>query len=151
MGEPHVITGLVTKHSELAGQIQQRQQEIAELRGDLDKIASAIKVLDPDFNLRAIKSKIKKPQNRYFKPREANKVLLDAFREASSDITSKALFEAVAVKKGLDLNALGSQEVRYFKMTLHTTLKRLQENKVIQEVERRGTMIVWRLLPSDGY
>ena len=76
MAESHVISGLVSKHSELAGQIQQRQQEIAELKGDLDKIASAIKVIEPEFNLRAIKSKIIKPQNRYFKPREANKLLL---------------------------------------------------------------------------
>ena len=148
MAESHVISGLVSKHSELAGQIQQRQQEIAELNGDLDKIASAIKVIEPEFNLRAIKSKIKNPQNRYFRPREANKLLLECFREAQADITSTDLYKAVAVTKGLDLDTMEDRQVKYFKMTLHTTLKRLQESETIQEVERRGPVIVWRLLSS---
>ena len=146
MAESHVISGLVSKHSELAGQIQQRQQEIAELKGDLDKIASAIKVIEPEFNLRAIKSKIIKPQNRYFKPREANKLLLDCFRETNADISSTDLYKAVAVKKGLELDRMDATQVKYFKMTLHTTLKRLQESKVIDEIERRGPVIIWRLL-----
>lgn len=150
MAESHVISGLITKHSELAGEIQLRQQEIVELRTDLEKIGSAIKVLDPEFNLRAIKSKIKKPQNRYFKPREANKLILESFRDADGDITSKELFDMVAARKDLDLKALDGREVRYFKMTLHTTLKRLEESKVVQEVGRRGTVIVWRLLPSSS-
>ena len=148
MAESHVISGLVTKHSELAGLIQQKQQEIAQLKTDLDKIGSAIKVIEPDFNLRAIKSKLIKPQNRYFKPRESNKLLLECFREANADISSTDLYKAVALKKGLDLDTMEDRQVKYFKMTLHTTLKRLQESETIQEVERRGPVIVWRLLSS---
>ena len=149
MAESHVISGLVTKHSELAGLIQQKQQEIVQLRADLDKIGSAIKVIEPEFNLRAIKSKLIKPQNRYFKPRESNKLLLECFREAQGDISSTDLYKAVAVKKALDLDSMEDRQVKYFKMTLHTTLKRLQESKTIQEVERRGPVIIWRLLPCN--
>ncbi len=146
MAESHVISGLVTKHSELAGEIQEHQQRIVELKGDLDKIGAAIKIIEPDFNLRAIKSKFKKPQNRYFEPREANKLLLECFRDAQRDIGSSDLYANVAKKKGLDLESMESNQVRYFKMTLHTTLKRLQENRIIQEVERDGPVIIWRLL-----
>lgn len=149
MAESHLISGLVTKHSELAGQIQQRQQEIADLKHDLDKIASAIQVIEPDFNIRAIKSKIKKPQNRYFEPREANKLLLECFRDADGDLSSSDLYAGVAVKKGLDLDALDARQAKYFKMTLHTTLKRLQQSETIKEVERNGPVIVWRLLRAN--
>ena len=146
MAESHVISGLVTKHSELAGQIQVHQQRMIELKADLDKIASAIKVIEPEFNLRAIKSKVIKPQNRFFKPREANKMLLECFRDAEGDISSSELHTNVAIRKGLDLKAMESDEARYFKMTLHTTLKRMQESKIIEEVGRNGAVIVWRLL-----
>lgn len=146
MAESHVISGLVTKHSELAGEIQAHQNRIAEIKTNLDKIAAAIKVIEPEFNLRAIKSKIKQPQNRYFKPREANKLLLECFRDAQGDISSSELHKNIAIKKGLDVEQLESDQVRYFKMTLHTTLKRLEESKIIKEVGRNGAVIVWRLL-----
>lgn len=149
MAESHLISGLVTKHSELAGEIQAYQQRITELKVDLDKIASAIHVINPEFNLRAIKSKIKKPQNRFFAPREAYKLLLECFRDAGGDINSRDLYANVAKKKGLEFETMDSREVRYFKMTLHTTLKRLQESETIKEVDRVGAVIVWRLLCGD--
>ena len=97
MAQSHLISGLVTKHGELAGEIQEHQQRVAELKHDLDKIASAIHVIDPEFNIRAIKSKIKKPQNRYFEPREANKLLLECFRDAAGDISSSDLYANVCL------------------------------------------------------
>jgi len=148
MAESHLISGLVAKHSELAGEIQSYRQRISEAKASLDTIGAAIKVIEPDFNLTTIKSKIKKPQNRYFKARESYKLLLECFRDAQGEISSRDLFAGVALKKGLDLDSMEPSEVKYFKMTLHTTLKRMQQSEIIKESGRNGTVIIWELLSS---
>lgn len=148
MAESHIISGLVTKHSELSGEIQDYRKRISEIKANLDTIGAAIKVIEPDFDLTTIKSKIKKPQNRYFKARESYKLLLECFRDAQGEISSSDLFANVAKKKGLDLDALEPSEVKYFKMTLHTTLKRMQQSEIIREAGRNGTVIIWELLSS---
>ena len=90
MAESHVINGLVSKHSELAGQIEHHQKQIKQIQKDLTAIAAAIKVIEPDFNLREIKAKAPKPNNRFFKSREATQLILEAFRDTEIGKTFSA-------------------------------------------------------------
>ena len=150
MGQSHVISGLVDKHSEISGQIEYHQKQIAQLKRDADSIGGAIKIIDPEFNLREIKAKQVKPQNRFFKSREASQLILEAFRDIGGDVATDDIQANVAQKKELDLDAMSVEDRKAFKATLFTIMKRMEKREVIQPVNKRGTVIVWRLLPSDG-
>ena len=149
MAESHLIGGLVSKHSELAGQIDHHQKQIKQIQKDLTAIGGAIKVIDPDFNLREIKAKAPKPNNRFFKSREASQLILEAFRDIDGDATTADIMNHVAHKKGIDVEALSPQDWRAFKATLFTIMKRMQKRELIKEVSRDGQLITWRLLPSS--
>ena len=149
MAQSMVISGLVTKHSELAGQIQQHEQQIKKLKADIDAIGKSIKIIEPEFNLREIKAKAPKPNNRFFKSREATQLILEAFRDANGDAATDDIQSAVAKRKDLDLEALSIDDCRAFKATVFTIMKRLEKRGMIQQVDKRGTIIVWRLLPCD--
>ena len=150
MAESHLIGGLVSKHRELAGQIDHHQKQIKNIQKDLAAIAGAIKVIEPEFNLREIKAKAVKPQNRFFKNREASQLLLEAFRNIGGDIKTCDLHANVAQKKGLDLEAMEYEDRRAFKATLFTILKRMEGRELIQQVGKDGTAVIWQLLPSTG-
>jgi hypothetical protein len=47
MAEPHVLTGLIAKRAELAGQIEHAQDKLRQLAIDLDHIDAAIHIFDP--------------------------------------------------------------------------------------------------------
>ncbi len=67
MAESHVVSGLVAKRSELVGQIEKLQDEIAEIRALMDCIDGSIKLFDPDYDLRTIKGKRTNKTNGYLK------------------------------------------------------------------------------------
>ena len=146
----HVISGLVKKHSELAGKIEYHRSQIKELNDDRQSIGEAIKVLQPDFNLRDIRSKQVKPNNRFFKSREASILLLDSMREAQGPCTTIEIVGAVALKKDIDLAELNKRDRDAFKATLFTVLKRQEERGVIVKEGKAGTAYLWQLADLAG-
>ncbi len=57
MAESHVISGLVAKYSELAGEIDYHQKTIKEIKVKIEAVETSIKLFDPDYDLRTIKTK----------------------------------------------------------------------------------------------
>jgi len=143
MAESHVISGLVSKHSELAGEIDYHQNKIKQTKSDIDAVATAIKVFDPDYDLRTIKAKPVRAKNQFFKHGESNRLLLDVIREAGGDISTHEIVEEVARIKGIDLDSV---DRRAFTASLFTVLKRLQSKGIIKEVDRVEGVIVWRMV-----
>lgn len=146
----HVINGLVKKHAELDGHIDYHKAQIKELTEGMKSIGEAIKVIEPEFNLREIKAKQHKPNNRFFKSREATQLLLDGMRESGGEASTLDLLASVALKKGIDVDSLSYEERRAFKATLFTITKRLQKRGVVKELRREGAVIVWALCELDA-
>lgn len=57
MAEPHVLTGLIAKRFEIAGQIEHTQDKLRQLVIDLDHIDAAIHIFDPLIELEEIKAR----------------------------------------------------------------------------------------------
>jgi len=142
MAESHVISGLVSKHSELAGEIDYHQSRVKQIRADVEAVATAIKVFDPDYDLRTIKAKPVRAKNQFFKHSESNRLLLDVIREAKGDISTPEIVEGVAKIKGIDLDII---DRKAFTASLFTVLKRIQNKNVIEEADRVDGVIVWRM------
>ena len=51
MAESHVVTGLVAKRAELAGQIETCRRELEHLEADVGHLDGAIKLFAPDYKL----------------------------------------------------------------------------------------------------
>ncbi len=57
MAEPHVVSGLVAKHAELAGLIQFHRTEIKRVASDLQHLDATLKLFAPETDLRSLGSK----------------------------------------------------------------------------------------------
>ena len=66
MAESLVVSGLVSKRSEVAGQIISYQAEITRLQESLSNLDGSIKLFAPEYDLRTIKSKRTNTRNQYF-------------------------------------------------------------------------------------
>ena len=67
MAEPHVLTGLIAKRFEIAGQIEHTQDKLRQLVIDLDHIDAAIHIFDPSIELEEIKARPVPPRHQAFK------------------------------------------------------------------------------------
>ena len=66
MSESHVVSGLVEKRSELAGQIQHHQTLIQRLAADLGPLDATIKLFAPEIDLRTVRARAHRERDQYF-------------------------------------------------------------------------------------
>jgi hypothetical protein len=142
VAQSNVLSGLVTKRSELAGQIKTLERELKELAGHVKTLDGAIKIIDPGFNLNSIRAKRTNSKNLFFRERgEASKFVLDSLREASEPLSTNELAELARDRKGLR-----APDMRALRACILTTLSRQRIKGVVVEVGRNETgAIEWEL------
>ncbi|MDD5273817.1 MAG: hypothetical protein PHU14_14005, partial [Methylovulum sp.] len=82
MAETHVISALVAKRSELAGQVAHHKKEAARLSEDVKLLDATIRLFEPDYKTEAISPKRYQEKNAFFKHGEGGRTVLDILREA---------------------------------------------------------------------
>jgi hypothetical protein len=136
MAESHVVSGLVAKRSELVGQIEKLQDEIAGIRALMDCIDGSIKLFDPDYDLRTIKGKRTNKTNGYLKHGEAQWFALDTLRAAGKPISSRDIVNEIIKRKNITVK----------QDTVHTIQKLVLGS--LHNLEKRG--IVKSAKNEDG-
>ncbi|HRK94814.1 MAG TPA: hypothetical protein PK694_00700 [Rhodospirillales bacterium] len=63
MAELHVVTALIAKRAELAGQLEAAQAEVRRLVIDLDNVDATLRIFKPDIELDEIKPKPLSPRS----------------------------------------------------------------------------------------
>lgn len=101
MADPHVLTGLISKRAEIAGQIEHTQDKLRQLVIDLDHVDAAIHIFDPSIELLEIKSRPVPPRHQAFKG-EVTRIVLATLRNAKRPLTTAEIAQRVMAERGLD-------------------------------------------------
>lgn len=137
MSESHVVSGLVAKRSDLAGQIDAHKSELVRLQSAVAHLDYTIKLFAPEYDLRTIKGKRTNTRNQYFLSSEAPRIALDVMRETNQAMSSRELVEAILDRKGIEATA--------------TVIAQVQRNiiGILRRLEKRG-VVVKSTNGSDG-
>jgi len=130
MAESHVVTALVTKRAEMAGLIEHHRKEMGRLATDLAHLDATLKLFSPEIDLRTLRAKEHRKRNRFFRPGECQRMVLDIFREAQgAALSSRQIGEALAARQGLESTPV--------------MIEQMQKNAiaVVHRLERTGTLI----------
>lgn len=100
MAESHVVSGLVAKRSELSGLLAHHQEVIRQLFISIGNLDGTIKLFDPDYDLRTIKSKAPRQANYWFDHGETPRMILDALRIADGQLNTRQIAEQLLAKVG---------------------------------------------------
>jgi hypothetical protein len=82
MKNDHVLSGLIAKRAELAGQIEMMQRDMRELVATIGHIDATIRAFDPNAEIEDIKPKLP-PRFQAFKG-EVSRLVLNALRNPAS-------------------------------------------------------------------
>lgn len=133
MGVSFVISGLVSKRSDLAVLAKHYAQELDRLDADLKHLDATIKLFDPEMDLRTLPPKQFREANRIFRHGESNRLILEVLREAGGTLNTLEIAQRIANKKKLD-----ESQVKAVRDTVLDSLRRAEKKGVIRQTGREG-------------
>ena len=143
MEHEHVISGLMRKRSEIAGEIERTQLTLRKLVMELDAIDSAIRIFDPNADIGGIKPASYPHKHAAFRG-EMMRFVMDAFRTAQGrSVTTKEI--ALNVAKGRGLNEGDAELVNTLRKRVGACIFKLKRDGVLREVEGTGDLKQWAL------
>lgn len=140
MAETHVLSGLLAKRSELAGQIDHHQMTLRNLIIQLDSLDATIRLFKPDIDLDVIKAKPLPPRNAAFQG-EVTRAVLDKLRRMQRPMTTRELAIAVIEARGLD-NA-DATLMRLMVKRVNATLRHQKNRGVLTGERGADNHVLW--------
>ena len=140
VAESHVISGLVHKRAELAGQIDNHRQEMTRLLEVVDQLDATIRLFDPAYPIGRIRAKRYRPRQHFSHPGECQRLVLEIFRDADSPLSTRRIAEFLLQRKGL---AATSTLIERMQKNALAVIRRLETKGIVQEVGTAGTGKTW--------
>lgn len=143
MAESLVVSGLVSKRAEVAGQIASYQTEITRLQSALLHLDGSIKLFAPEYDLRTVKAKRTNTRNQYFKQGEAQRMTLDVMREAGSALCSREITNGLLQRKGIKSTAVIVARVQ---KNILAVMQRLEARNIVREINDGVGVMTWEIV-----
>lgn len=129
MAEPHVVSALVAKRGELAGEMQRYRRELRRLDAQLGHLDATIRLFAPDYDLSGVRPRQRRAGGRRFGQGECQRLVLETLRDAPEPLSDWQVESAVAASKGVDAQSPARAGLE--KTTL-ATLRRLAKKGAIR-------------------
>jgi len=143
MTEPHVISALVRKRAELAGDIENAQADIKRMIRELEGLDQTILLFDGDYRIEAIRPKAFRPPEDWSKRGEMTRILLGILRQAGEPLTSRDIALQLVAERALDT---GDQKLlRLMTKRVGVALRLQRDNGVVRSEQGPGQYMLWEL------
>lgn len=97
----YMVTGLVKRRAEIAGEIKDIQAQLGQCVRDLETLDATLKIVAPELDIPAIAPKMFKPPEHWSKRGEMSRVILDILRVARTSLTSRDIAAQMIVQRGM--------------------------------------------------
>lgn len=99
-----MVTGLMKRRAEIAGEIGKLQARIGKCSRDLETLDATLRIVAPELDITAIAPKMFKPPEHWSRRGEMSRVVLDILRVARSSMTSRDIAAQMIVQRGMAVN-----------------------------------------------
>ncbi len=141
---PHVVTALIAKRAELAGQIEHAQGEVKRLTIALDHLEETLRLFAPDIDVAAISPRAVPPAHHAFRG-EVSRIILESLRTAPGPLSTLQLTARVMQERGLDQNDKRlSRTMRQRVGACMNHWKRVRG--VVRSIPGPGQVLLWELV-----
>ena len=101
MAETHVVSALMQKRADIAGQIEHTQTALRQLIIDLDNLDATLRLFEPDIDLEVIRPKPFPPRNAAVRG-NLSRIVFASLRQSSKPLTAQDIAQHVMAERGLN-------------------------------------------------
>jgi hypothetical protein len=141
MAKSLVVSGLLSKHSELITLLEHHASEVDRLDAELRHLGATIKLFAPETDLRSLPPKRFVEANRIFRQGESNRLVLGVLREAGGSLNTQEIAQRIVEKKHLD-----ADRVKAVRDTILDTLRRAEKKGIVRQSGKEGLALLWALI-----
>ena len=141
MKNEHVLSGLIAKRAELAGQIETMQRDMRNLVAAVGHVDAAIRLFDPNVDIEDIKPRLP-PRFQAFKG-EVSRLVLNALREAQKPTPVSDLTLIVAA--GRAINPDDKPFMRILMRRVGACLRNLRKKGLVKMTRPPGSLGLWEI------
>lgn len=143
MAEPHVITALAKRRSELSGDIETTTAKLHQMIADLEHLDQTLLMFDPDYKIECIKPKAFRPPADWSKRGEMTRIILGILRKASEPMSCRDIAVQLIAERALDVN--DAKLSRLMTKRVGVALRGQRDRGAVQSREWAGQYVLWQL------
>lgn len=141
MENEHVLSGLIRKRAELAGELIAIDARAEQIRADLGCIDGAIRVFDPSIAAATIRPVMKRKAAPFLPTGQGTRIILDILRRAGAPLTPRQIAERIASEHGI---MTGPGAMERLTQKVRNALARQEGRGVACEADGNGKL--WRVV-----
>ena len=97
-----MLTGLVKKRGELAGEIARTHERLRELVNQLEHLDGTLRIVAPDMEVEAIRPKSFRPPEDWSKRGQMSRLVLSILRQAREPLTTREIAAQMLLERAMD-------------------------------------------------
>jgi hypothetical protein len=138
-----VVSGLVKRRAELAGDIEKAHEALRRMVLDLENLDATILQFEPDFRLETIKPKAFRPPKDWSNRGEMTRICLSILRLASEPLTCRDIALQLLTERAL--NREDQRLLRLMTKRVGVALRLQKDKGVVQSQQGPGQYMLWEL------
>jgi len=137
----YVLTGLIKRRAELAGELHRHHEAIGKLAKDLEHLDATLRIISPDFEPESIAAKFRPPDD-WSHRGQMSRMILSILRTAKEPLTSREIASQMILERGL---AMDDKLLRLMTKRVSTALRERRDRGQAASVQGPGPYSLWAI------
>jgi hypothetical protein len=138
-----VVSGLVKRRAQLAGDIEKAHEMLRQMVIDLENIDATILQFEPDFKIEAIAPKAFRPPKDWSNRGQMTRICLSILRQATEPLTCRDIALQLLTERAL--NREDQKLLRLMTKRVGVALRGQREKGAVQSDQGPGQYMLWEI------
>jgi hypothetical protein len=139
----YMVTGLVKKRAELAGELANIHNRVAQLVRDIEHIDATLQIVAPDIVPEAIPPRLFQPPEDWSKRGQMSRLVLGILRNAKEPLASRDIASQLILERGM---AMDMKLLRLMTKRVGSALRDKREKGLVRTIEGAGLYQLWEIV-----
>ena len=139
----YVLTGLVKRRAEMAGEIEATHDRLRKLVADLEHLDATLLMLDPTMPVESIKPKAFRPPKDWAHRGEMTRLALSILRQAAEPLTTRDIALEMLVTRALDRS--DQRLLRLMTKRVGVALRLQRDKGAVRSEQGAGQYQLWEI------